>query len=242
MEEDDFEVFAEFYDPLYLRMKDYQVESRKVVGVIKEYEEKETETLLDVGCGTGEHIKYLSSSFHCTGMDINRRMIEEAKEKVASAQFKVANMVDFSLKDRFDVIISLFSSIGYVQTFQNLVKTLHNFRKHLNRKGLVIVEPWVFLEDFKEGHISVDTYEDEDVKFVRMARSEIAESRWLIFMHYLIGKDGEIRYSREVHEMLAVNCRDYFEAFEQAGFKDVKYLNENFWDSCRGLFVAVRQR
>lgn len=242
MKEDDFEVFAEFYDQLYLRMKDYQLESRKVRGIIKEYEDKKSETLLDVGCGTGEHLKYLSSSFRCTGIDINGRMIEVAKEKVADAKFKVANMMDFSLKDRFDVIISLFSSIGYVQTFQNLVKTLHNFHRHLNERGLVIVEPWVFLEDFKEGHISVDTYEDDEVKFVRMARSEISESRWLIFMHYLIGKGGEIGHRREVHEMLAVNNQDYVEAFEQAGLKGVKYLNGNLWDRCRGLFVVAKSR
>jgi SAM-dependent methyltransferase len=242
MEHDSYEVFAEFYDPLYLKMKDYQTEAEKVVGVINEYEQRESGALLDVGCGTGEHLKYLNSDFQCTGIDINQRMIEMARKKVPNVKFKVANMVDFSLRDRFDVIISLFSSIGYVQTYQNLVKTLHNFHRHLKDKGLVIVEPWVFLKDFKEGYISLDTYEDDEVKFVRMARSETAESKWLVFMHYLIGKNGKIRHSEEVHEMLAVDRQDYIEAFEQSGLECIKYLNENLWASCRGLFLAIKSR
>ena len=242
MEDKSLEVFAEFYDALYLNMKDYKTEAKKVAGIIEEYERKESKTLLDVGCGTGEHLKYLSSDFQCTGIDVNSRMIEVAKKKVPHAQFKVADMVDFNLEDRFDVVVSLFSSIGYVQTLQNLVETLRNFHRHLNNGGLVMIEPWVFLKDFKEGYISLNTYEDEEVKFVRMARSELAESRWLIFMHYLIGKNRKIKHRKEVHEMLAVNHHDYVETFEQAGFKNLKYLEENLWDNCRGLFLATKLR
>ncbi len=240
MKEDDLEVFAEFYDALYLKMKDYKMEAGKVADIVRKYGKKESETLLDVGCGTGEHLKYLSRDFQCTGIDINTKIIEVAKEKVPVAKFKITNMIDFSLRETFDVIISLFSSIGYVQTNQNLVKTLDSFCKHLNEEGLVILEPWIFLEDFREGYISLDTYEAEGVKFVRMARSKIVESRWLIFMHYLIGKDGVIRYHREVHKMLGADRQDYVEAFKQAGFEHVEYLNENLWDDCRGLFVAIK--
>ena len=240
MKEESFEVFAEFYDRFYLKKKDYKKEAETVEGIIRKYENKLSNTLLDVGCGTGEHLKYLCSDFHCTGMDINSRMIEIAKKKVPDAEFKIANMVEFSLKNRFDTIICLFSSIGYVQTCRNLVKTLENLHRHLNDIGLVILEPWVFMKDFKEGHISLDTYEDEQTKLVRMARSEILESKWLIFMHYLIGRNGEIKHSKETHEMLALDYQDYVEAFGKAGFKSLKYLEESLWDNCRGLFAAAK--
>lgn len=223
-----FRTYVKYYDQIYLKKKDYQREAKIVKGVIKQFEEKQSKTLLDVGCGTGEHLKYLSLDFQCTGIDINRDMIKNAKTKVPDAKFEVANMINFRLKEKFDVIICLFSSVGYVQNFNNLVKTLENFYKHLNDKGLAIVEPWIFKKDFKKG-IYLDTHEDEEVKLVRMATSRIARSRWLIFMHYLIGEKGKIRYVRELHKMLALDYQDYVKAFELTRFENVKFLKENLW-------------
>lgn len=238
MNGEDFKVFAEYYDKFYLERKDYKKETKIVKKIIEELESKKTVTLLDVGCGTGEHLKYLSSDFCCKGLDINNRMIEIAKNKVPEAEFEIANMIDFRFKDRFDVIICLFGSIGYVQNFSNLKKTLKNYYRHLNDSGLVIVEPWIFKKDFKKGHMSLDTYVDDELKFVRMARSRISTSTWLIFMHYLVGKNQRIEYFTEVHKMLAVNNSDYVKALKLSRFKDIGYLTENLWDSCRGLFVA----
>jgi SAM-dependent methyltransferase len=237
MKQDDFKVFAKYYDLFYLG-KDYEREAKILKNTIAKLVRKKSGTLLDVGCGTGEHLKYLSSDFDCTGLDINRRMIEIAKSKVPDAEFKVANMIDFRFRSRFDVIICLFSSIGYVKSFYNLVETLENFFRHLNDTGLVIVEPWVFKKDFKKGHISLDTIEDDKLKFVRMARSRISGSTWLIYMHYLVGKNGEIKHFSEVHKMLALDYQDYVEAFKPSGFKGTRYSTENLWDGCRGLFTA----
>jgi ubiquinone/menaquinone biosynthesis C-methylase UbiE len=239
MKENGFRTYAKYYDQVYLSKKDYQREAKLVKGVIKQFEEKRSKTLLDVGCGTGEHLKYLSLDFDCVEIDINRDMIETAKKKVPSVKFEVANMIDFRLKERFDVITCLFSSIGYVQNFNNLVKTLENLYKHLNDKGLAIVEPWIFKKDFRKG-LYLDTYEDEEVKLARMSTSGIVKSRWLIFMHYLIGEKGEIRYITELHKMLALDYEDYVKAFESSGFQNVKFLKENLWDGCRGLFVAKK--
>ena len=239
MKGNSFGTYAKYYDLIYLKKKDYQKEAETVKSIIRQLEEKQSKTLLDVGCGTGEHLKYLSLDFQCTGIDTNRNMIKTAKNKVPNAKFKAANMINFRLKERFDVIICLFSSIGYVQNFNNLAKTLENFYKHMDDKGLAMVEPWVFKKDFKKG-IYLDTYEDENVKLVRMATSEIERSRWLIFMHYLIGEKGEIGYVREVHEMLALDYQDYVKAFELTRFENVKFLKENLWDGCRGLFVAKK--
>lgn len=239
MKGNDFRIYARYYDQIYLKKKDYQKETEIVKGIITQFEEKQSKTLLDVGCGTGEHLKYLSLDFQCTGIDVNRDMTRTAKNKVPDAKFKAADMINFRLTEKFDVIICLFSSIGYVQNFNNLVKTLENFSKHLNDKGLAIVEPWIFKKDFKKG-IYVDKYEAEKVKLVRMATSRIARSKWLIFMHYLIGEKGKIRYVRELHKMLALDYQDYVKAFELTLFRNMKFLKENLWDGCRGLFVATK--
>lgn len=240
MNDDDFRNYAKYYDRIYLNMKNYQKEAMILNGIIEQNEKKKSKTLLDVGCGTGEHLKHLSAHYRCTGVDVNRQMVETAKKKVPDATFKVANMMTFSLDDKFDVLTCLFSAIGYVESFNNLVKTLGNFHNHLHDNGIAIVEPWIFRKDFKKGFIGLDTYEDENLKLARMGTSKLKDERWLIFLHYLIGEGGEIKYVKEVHKMVALDYDDYTKAFTSTRFKDTKFLTENLWDRCRGLFVAYK--
>jgi ubiquinone/menaquinone biosynthesis C-methylase UbiE len=221
-------------------MKDYGKEAEIVKSVVRRLEKKHSDTLLDVGCGTGEHLCHLSSDFSCMGIDISKHMIGIAKRKVPNARFKVVDMTNFRLDEKFDVITCLFSSIGYVKNFNTLVKTFGNFLKHLSEDGLVLVEPWVFKKDFRKNHIGLDIYENEKLKLSRMSTSRLFKSKWSIFMHYLVGENGKIRYFQETHEMLALDYEDYLKAFQMAGFSSVDFLKENLWDGCRGLFVAFR--
>lgn len=240
MTKDGFRLYAKYYDQIYLKMKDYAKEAKVIESVILKSEGKKSETLLDVGCGTGEHLKHLSHSFKCTGMDINRDMIKIASSKVPSVRFKVANMADFRFAERYDVITCLFSAIGHVQTFANLKRTIRNFNDHLGQKGLLIVEPWVFKKDYIQGHIGLDTYEDEKSRLVRMSSSKMSGSKWTIYMHYLVGEKGTVKHFTETHEMLASDYKDYVEAFRSAGLTNIEYLTDNLWDGCRGLFVSKK--
>jgi trans-aconitate methyltransferase len=235
----DFGVFGKYYDQVYLQIKNYEKEAATVRRLIEQHEKKQSRTLLDVGCGTGEHLRHLSRHFQCTGMDVDRNMIKTAESKVANAEFRIADMTNFRLKKKFDVITCLFSSIGYAQNLANLTKTLENFRKHLTDEGLIIVEPWIFKKDFKKGYMTIDTYEDEKVKLARMATSKLTASKWLIYMHYLIGQEGEIKHAKEIHEMLSLEYDDYIKAFNMSGLKVKEFVKENLWDGCRGLFIAT---
>lgn len=232
--------FAKYYDQIYLKRNDYKSESEVVQNIIKRFEKKPSKTLLDVGCGTGEHLKYLSQHFRCTGIDISKEMINIARAKVPNARFEVANMTDFRLRNRFDVITCLFSSIGYVQNFRKLVRTLQNFHDHLTNGGLTLVEPWVFKKDFRKGNFAIDTYEDEKIKLARMGTSTLTESRWLVHFHYLIGINGEILHNKEIHKMIAADYGDYAKGFNQAGYSKIKFLGENEWTRTRGLFIATK--
>ncbi len=233
-------IFAKYYDQIYLKMKNYEGDSKVVEHLIRQFEEKPSKTLLDVGCGTGEHLRYLSQSFQCKGIDISKEMIKTARAKVPDAEFEIADMTNFSLVEKFDVITCLFSSIGYVQTFKNLVRTLKNFHNHLNNEGLTLVEPWVFKKDFQKGTISIDTYEDDKTRLVRMGASKLTKSEWRVYFHYLIGTNGEIKHAREVHRMLAANYEDYIRAFNLAGYNETNFLREDQGTMRRGLFVAMK--
>jgi len=236
----DLETFARYYDQIYLKRKNYESESKIVKRIIRQFEKKASETLLDVGCGTGEHLKYLSQSFRCKGIDISKEMIETAKAKVADAKFEIADMIDFRLGEKFDAITCLFSSIGYVHTLKNLERTFKNFHYHLSNEGLTLVEPWIFKKDFRKGTFSIDTYENDKMNLVRMGTSKLTRSQWLVYFHYLIGTDGKIEHTHEIHKMLAADYEDYVKAFNLAVYSEVRFLKENQWAGSKGLFVAMK--
>jgi SAM-dependent methyltransferase len=240
MNAQDLNAFAKYYDQIYLKRNDYRNESEVVQNIISRFERKPSETLLDVGCGTGEHLKHFSQHFRCTGLDVSKEMINVARAKAPNVRFEVADMRDFRLRDRFDVITCLFSSIGYVQNLRNLARTLQNFHVHLANDGLALIEPWVFRKDFRKGNVSIDTYEDEKTKLVRMGTSELTESRWLVHFHYLTAANGEIKHTKEIHKMIAADYEDYVRGFNSAGYSEIKFLGENEWTRTRGLFVATK--
>ncbi len=241
MQNGNTDYLAKYYDLLYEeeKEKDYQKESEHLMQIIERHRGQKAETLLDVGCGTGSHLKYLVEELECTGIDISKKMIENAKKKVPDTLFRIGDMVNFQLNQSFDVIICLYGTIGFSKSYKNLVETLNNVKSHLSDEGIAILEPWVYLSDFEDrDKPHVTTVEAEEILLVRMAQSEIKNSKWILNFHYLVGEKGEIHYSKEVHELLALDRSDYIEAFEKAGFEIIDQIKKGErWTGARELFV-----
>ena len=108
-----YKELAEYYDLIYSRKK-YIQEADKLVKLISKYKKSDGNQLLEIACGTGHHLKCFESKFFCTGLDINERMLRVARKRVPEAVLHKADMVNFKLRKKFDVITCLFSSIGYV--------------------------------------------------------------------------------------------------------------------------------
>jgi hypothetical protein len=73
-----------------------------------------------------------------------------------------------------------------------------------------------------------------------MGTSKLAKSQWLVYFHYLIGTDGEIKHTREVHKMLAADYEDYLRAFNLTGYNKPQFLKKDQWTTSRGLFLALK--
>jgi ubiquinone/menaquinone biosynthesis C-methylase UbiE len=116
---------ARYYD-LFYTGKDYKKEAEIVEKVIAQYKTSDGNALLDVGCGTGNHLKYFQQKFSCTGTDINSGIVEVAKRKLRTVVFKEADMANFHFKVQYDIITCFFGSIAYVKTYRNLNQTIRN--------------------------------------------------------------------------------------------------------------------
>jgi ubiquinone/menaquinone biosynthesis C-methylase UbiE len=234
-----YKEFVEVYDFIYSFI-DYKKASKKLLRLIKKYKKSPKKRLLDVACGTGSHLFYLQDDFTCTGLDINADMLEIAKSKVKNATFVQGDMITMNLNKKFDVITCLFSSIGYVKTYENLKKTINNFANHLNIGGIVIIEPWLTKSVYKVGQPSMTTYDGEDIKIARLNTTNLKDDLSTMEMHYLMVKKGEeVKYFKDYHELGLFDTDKTIEIMENANF-EVKSFEKGLMVD-RGIFIGIKQ-
>jgi ubiquinone/menaquinone biosynthesis C-methylase UbiE len=233
-----YKKLAKYYDLIY-HWKDYEKDAHSIKDLIKKYKKSDGNTLLDVGCGTGKHLECFLDDFSCTGIDINNEMVEVAKTKFKDVILKQGNMINFNLKIEFDVILCLFSSIGYVKTYSNLEKTITNFANHLKKGGVLIIEPWFTKSTYWAGKPGMTTYDGEDVKIARLNTTKIEGDLSIMDMHYLIvEKNKDVEYYVDTHELGLFEIDKTLEFMEKANLQS-EYL-ENGLMKDRGLYIGVK--
>ncbi|NBC17686.1 MAG: SAM-dependent methyltransferase, partial [Bacteroidetes bacterium] len=143
--------------------------------------------------------------------------------------------VNFDLGRQYDVVLCLFSAIGYVRTLENVRRTLCNFRHHLRPNGLVIVEPWFTPDVWTPGSIYCKTVETDDWTLCRMSHSEQDGQRSILHFEFLLGRPDGIQRFTERHELGLFTVEEMTTCFEDAGFA-VTHHDDGLTD--RGLYVA----
>ena len=231
---------AKYYDLIYSQFKDYEKETQKLVTLIKQIHPK-AKTILDVACGSGEHIKLLTHKygFKVDGLDLDPEFIEIAKKKNPKSEFYLADMTDFKLSKKYDMIICLFSSIGYVKTADNLEKTLNLFREHLNEKGIIIVEPWISPENWSVGKLHLDFVNTDDLKICRRSYSDKKGNLSIVRFEYLVGSKDGISHLKEVHKLGLFTKQEMLNSFKEAKLS-AEYKKEGLFG--RGLYIAEKMK
>lgn len=226
---------AKFYDAIY-HFKDYKAASDKLNKIITE-RNPGARTLLDTACGTGKHIEHLQKYYETEGLDINEELVEIARKRCPQTVFHIADVSNFSLKKKYDVITCLFSSIAYVKTAGKLFSTLNYMTKHLNEGGLVIVEPWFSRENFRTGTITANHYDGNDLKITWMYTSERENDLSILDINYLVGTPEEVTYFKERHEIGLFDDSQYRKAFTESGL-EVSYDKEGLFG--RGMYIGIK--
>ena len=227
---------AELYDAIYFTFKDYAAEAAEIARQIRA-EHPDARTVLDVACGTGEHARRLAvdHGVDVDGVDLNTEFLRLARLKHPAGRFYHADMRDFSLPDRYDAVICMFSSIGYVKTLPELERTLRTFRTHLAPNGVVIVEPWFPPEKMTSGQHSVRTAEANGVHVERTGTTEIDGRMCHLRFDYRIAEGGQVRETSEIHELGLFTKDETLHAFLAAGLTAQHHAAA---DTNRGLYVA----
>jgi len=168
-------------------------------------------------------------------------MLSVARTNAPTARLVLGRMPGFDLHARFDVIVCLFSAIGYVPNERALRRTLRTFARHLAPDGLVIVEPWLTPGSWRPGLAHLLTVPSATEPIARMNLSVTRRGRSVMDMHYLAASGGRIHHWVERHDMGLFSNGTMTGAFRSAGLR-VRRVRSGFYSRStpdRGLYVAT---
>jgi SAM-dependent methyltransferase len=241
---------ARVYDDLYAsRGKDYAAESRTIAKLIRDANPG-AKTLLDVGCGTGSHLAHLRHMFdEVTGVEPSEAMRTVARQRLTGVAIVDADMRTLDLRRRFDAVICMFASIGYVGgatgDIAGLFAAVDAMAAHVDTGGVIVVEPWMTAARYNVGHIGSDFTnrpgsDGNDRTIFRMSHSGFDPEHprvSVVTMHYLVGTPDGIEHTTDVHYMSMWDDDDFVDAFDAAGCTAKFYL-PGFGN---GVYVAVKR-
>ena len=133
------EFYSKIYDQLFSTSYKIEFEINDLLESILSKRNKEKTKILDLGCGTGKHIKYLAErDYNIIGLDNSNEMLKIAKKENPNTRFILGNALDkkqFS-SHKFDIITCYYFTIYY---FKDLKKFLENISFWLKEDGIFVV-------------------------------------------------------------------------------------------------------
>lgn len=143
-----YDIIAQFYDEIMGGQEDVATYIREFI----KQRNPNAHSVLEIACGTGVLMKELSKYYEITGLDKSSVMVAMAHHKFRHTTLYQLDMVDFKLKDRFDVIICMNDSINHLLKFSDWKKMFTNVSRHLNDNGIFIFD---INTEFKLEEISI---------------------------------------------------------------------------------------
>src|SRR6059036_720011 len=138
-----FDRIAEYYDVLHDDV-DYLAECLLLEKVFSGFLHRQPASLLDLGCGTGNHALILAKrGCRVTGIDSSAGMLRVARAKARGQPnlvFVRADMRRFDLGRTFDAAICMDGAYTHLLTERDLLAHLRTVRRHLNPDGVYAFE------------------------------------------------------------------------------------------------------
>ena len=152
---------------------------------------KKNQTFLDLACGTGRHAVYLNKKgFRVKGIDLSKQSLMQAKKyENETLRFELQDMRRFSFKEKYDVVLNLFTSFGYFENNDDNQQVFQNVEKVLKKNGYFII-------DFLNVHKVANNLQVNEKKIVENIEFNIKRThdKKFIYKHISI-IDAENSYS-----------------------------------------------
>lgn len=105
----------------------------------------QVKVIMDIACGTGSLCdKLAQKGFWVMGSDLSRQMLKIALDKSAARMTALplwcADMRHAAIKQKADMVVSLYDSVNYLVTFQDWARCLDSVYSILKENGLFVFD------------------------------------------------------------------------------------------------------
>ena len=146
-------------------------------------------SVLDLCCGQGRHsVNLAKRGFKVTGLDLNPDYVELAQQAARARNVAIetvaADMRNIPFENKFDAIVNMYSSFGYLESEAEDLKVLESAAKALKRGGSLLLDmlnrEWAI-----DNYIQNDWHTGEDgTLYVERRDLELATSR--MHVHFIV--------------------------------------------------------
>jgi SAM-dependent methyltransferase len=228
---------AGLYDRMYT-FKKYRAEAGILRRLARRYGPRSAARLVDVACGTGEHLRFLRRWYSVEGIDRSSAMLRIARAKNRGVRFRRADMRRFRLERPAEVLTCLFSAIGYLPDERALRSAFRNFYRNLAPGGVAFIEPWITPAQFLRRHIGLRVVRGRGWAIARMNIAHRSGAILREEMHYLVGDPRAVRHHVDWHRTRMVSHARLLQLLREVGFR--ARLDRRSMPLGRGLLIAVR--
>jgi SAM-dependent methyltransferase len=202
--------------------------------LLREFGRAPERSLVDVGCGAGEHARrFASLGFRTVGVDRSPAMIADARRIPApeNLEFVEGDLTSLSsaVRDRFGAALCVGNTLPHLLAAEDLERALCEIRSSLLPGGVLVLQVLnydrVLAKKIRHLPVSILRHEGGEVVFLRLM--EMGEDGSVVFCPTVLRYRADAEPPVEMVESRAVRLRGWrsreiVEALEGAGFMGVR--------------------
>jgi SAM-dependent methyltransferase len=248
-------LYAARYDLVYAG-KNYTEECDLIEAAASRYCARRPATLLDVGCGTGQHsLELQRRGFRVTGVDLSDHMLQQARAKSVELPedrrpaWIRGDARTFDAGDKFDMVIMMFAVIGYLTTNDDVVAGLHNIRRHLKQDAIFACDFWygpaVLTERPTERVRVLQTPNGEVIRSTSTVLDIVKHTADVTFRLWAIENRKVVSEATETHRLRYFFPQEFALLLSQSGFSLLNisafpFIDAPLTDRTWNAFVIAR--
>jgi len=215
--------FAEIYDEIYQKYKDYYL---LVSDIVKRFAPTKAK-ILDLGCGTGILEIYLPKDYKIVGIDNSKDMLKIAKnKKLKNVRFVLADIRNFNLKEKFDIAICINDTLSHLTSSKDLKSFFANVARHLKKGGAFIFDfnTTNFIKNLqKENEANWIVVESKDKKKM-LVYKKFRRGKFVVwrFIYFYKNKSNKLSFKEEEILERVYDLKKIEKLMKKFGFKTIE--------------------
>ncbi len=213
------------YWQLFSPKEHYKEEAAQYVKVLKNAFPG-LKSVLELGSGGGNNAHYLKEHFRMTLSDISPGMLSESRKINPECEHLLGDMRTLRLKRKFDAVL-IADAVMYLTTAPDVIRALKTAFLHLQRSGVLLIVPDLFIEDFRDRiEKRTNRRKDRSLTYIEVDHHPHRnDSEFTADFFFILKKGCTVEnVFRDTHRMGVFSRKEWEGFFKKAGFRNIKFI------------------